>query len=92
MSLFGTNIWYEEIDFYPWPEYTGYGEDPFLKFSHFSQMIWKETSMVGYGYATNASSNCGRYFIVSRYFPPGNFWGRFKENVLPLNTNQSSKT
>ncbi|ODM99605.1 Cell wall protein PRY3 [Orchesella cincta] len=84
MALFGTNIWYEEIEHYPWPEYKGYGEHPFHEFAHFSQMIWKDTREVGYGYAINSSENCGQYFIVARYFPPGNWYELFGENVLPL--------
>ncbi|CAL8110966.1 unnamed protein product [Orchesella dallaii] len=84
MALFGTNIWYEEIEYYPWPEYKGFGGGPFQAFAHFSQMIWKNSKNVGYGYAINSSENCGQYFIVSRYFPPGNFYGSFRDNILPV--------
>ncbi len=47
---------------------------------HFTQLIWKNSTDVGFGYCKN---NKGIYFGVANYFPAGNYMGQFKENVLP---------
>jgi len=55
---------------------------------HFTQIVWKGTTSVGC-----AEVDCGKYpqpagrawnkYIVCNYSDPGNFGGRYKENVFP---------
>jgi len=67
--------WYEENNNYNYKEeyQTGKG--------HFSQMIWKDSKEVGFGFAI---AEDGSYFGVANYFPAGNIMGRFVKNVLPV--------
>ena len=44
---------------------------------HFTQMIWKETKEIGFGF----NKNKGTYYVVVYYYPPGNTLGEFQENV-----------
>ena len=45
---------------------------------HFTQMIWKDTKIVGFGFSS--SSNEKNYF-VSFYFPAGNIFEEFDKNI-----------
>ena len=47
---------------------------------NFTQLIWKETREVGYGWAQDKNGNI---CVVGVYFLPGNIKGKYKENVLP---------
>jgi len=50
---------------------------------HFTQIVWKGTTMVGVGIATVVEGNPPiQTYIVARYAPPGNVIGRFAENVM----------
>jgi uncharacterized protein YkwD len=68
-----TTSWYSEIKQYDysgdWSNGTG----------HFTQVVWKETTEVGFG-KTKAQS--GKIFVVANYYPAGNVLGFFKYNVL----------
>ena len=46
---------------------------------HFSQVVWAASTQLGVGLATNR----GKVVVVCNYDPPGNYRGRYKENVLP---------
>ena len=46
--------------------------------SHFTQLIWKDTALVGFGISTSAS---GKRYFVAFYFPAGNIFDKFKENI-----------
>ena len=46
--------------------------------SHFTQIIWKGTASVGFGISTSAS---GKRYFVAFYFPAGNIFDKFKENI-----------
>ena len=49
---------------------------------HFTQVVWKGTTELGIGRASNTKSNgmvCT--YVVGRYRPAGNFMGRYKKNV-----------
>ena len=48
------------------------------KTGHFTQMIWKSTTDIGIGY--KESQDGIKYFIVY-YYPAGNIFNKFKENV-----------
>jgi uncharacterized protein YkwD len=52
-------------------------------YSHFTQVVWKNTKQLGC-----AAKFCpiygGKYLLIScKYYPPGNWIGQFKRNVLP---------
>ena len=48
---------------------------------HFTQVVWKESTELGIGYfdKNKDGSVCRTY--VARYRPPGNYGGKFLENV-----------
>ncbi|CAL8110969.1 unnamed protein product [Orchesella dallaii] len=80
-AYIASDMWYEEIKNYPFPEGHVAGDGLFMKIGHFSQTVWKSTKFVGYGYSY--SSSCGNWFIAGRYSPAGNMDGEFQNNVLP---------
>ena len=45
---------------------------------HFTQMIWKSTQSVGFGFS---SSSNGKNYFVSFYFPAGNIFDEFDKNI-----------
>ena len=45
---------------------------------HFTQVVWKESIILGVGEATSAS---GKRYVVARYKPRGNMMGNFEANV-----------
>ena len=45
---------------------------------HFTQMIWKNTQSVGFGFS---SSSNGKNYFVSLYFPAGNIFDEFDKNI-----------
>ena len=49
---------------------------------HFTQVVWRDSLVLGAGKAMGKTFH-GRpsLFLVARYKPPGNYNGRFKENV-----------
>ncbi|KAM9497006.1 uncharacterized protein Hap1MRO34_003216 [Clarias gariepinus] len=68
--------WYSEIKDYDFGK-PGFGSNT----GHFTQVVWKATTEVGVGLATDGST----VFVVGQYKPAGNITnpGCFKENVLP---------
>lgn len=68
-----TNCWYDEIKHYDF-------NDPKFnpKTGHFTQVVWKETLLIGYGEATSTN---GITYTVARYSPSGNVDGEFSTNV-----------
>ncbi|KOC66548.1 Golgi-associated plant pathogenesis-related protein 1, partial [Habropoda laboriosa] len=49
---------------------------------HFTQLVWKDTKLIGLGLAKDIDEE--RAFFVCVYQPPGNVSGEFAENVLPV--------
>jgi len=69
--------WYNEINMY------NYGSPGFgMNTGHFTQVVWKSTTKVGVGIATNGRT----IWVVGRYSPSGNMNmpGYFARNVKPL--------
>ena len=68
-TAFATNAWYNEVKDYNF-------DSPGFKSGtgHFTQVVWKECTKVGFGTAGN--------FVVGRYSPAGNMEGAYEENVL----------
>uniref|UniRef100_A0AC35TJV7 SCP domain-containing protein n=1 Tax=Rhabditophanes sp. KR3021 TaxID=114890 RepID=A0AC35TJV7_9BILA len=69
-------MWYEEVDYYDYNSDT-----PNMKCLHFTQLVWKETILCGFGIAKNLKTR--QTIIVALYEKPGNVLGFFKDNVFP---------
>ncbi len=70
-----TDAWYSEIanyDFAAGQFSTTTG--------HFTQLVWKDTTDVGFGFASNAAGTAN--YVVARYSPAGNYAGEFIASVL----------
>jgi uncharacterized protein YkwD len=68
-------IWYDEGDSYDFESVQ------FAPHSNnFTQMIWKNTQKVGFGFSVNDDDHL---YVVAYYYPAGNYGNQFKENVLP---------
>lgn len=66
--------WYDEVHKHQFggePRSSGTG--------HFTQVVWKASQQLGVGVATAG----GRVVVVANYYPPGNFLGKYQENVPP---------
>merc|ERR1739848_982107 len=74
------NSWYDEIKDYSWQanETDNWNKNT----GHFTQVVWKATTHVGFGVAGNDQ---GKTFVVAQYSPAGNLWTTFAENVPSLN-------
>ncbi|GAA5904722.1 uncharacterized protein JCM6883_003885 [Sporobolomyces salmoneus] len=78
----GVDAWNSEISMYTYDPPTGFTHET----GHVTQTIWKGTKTVGCQY-----KNClglmkgGQWgsYLVCQYYPPGNWEGQYKENVLP---------
>lgn len=70
-----TQSWYDEIKKYD------FNSNNFIPGTgHFTQVVWKNTTDVGFGIASGNGANYG----VANYYKAGNFQGEFKENVPKL--------
>ena len=47
---------------------------------HFTQAIWKDTTDIGCGFWVDKENK--KYYIVLLYYPAGNIFGKFSENVI----------
>ena len=47
---------------------------------HFTQAIWKDTTDIGCGFWVDKENK--KYYIVLFYYPAGNIFGKFSENVI----------
>ena len=59
--------------------YNKYNLPLFVYAGHFTQVVWKGSKELGIGKAVKGN----KVFVVASYRPPGNYAGRFKENVFP---------
>jgi len=69
--------WYDEISDY---NFNNPGQSSGVV-GHFTQVVWKGSAKLGTGCAQSSS---GSYYVVSNYFPAGNFIGEEKNNVFPI--------
>ena len=66
--------WYEEKKIY------NYGLNTFQKgTNHFTQLIWEKTMYVGFGKYIDLENK--KYCYVALYYPAGNIFGEFADNV-----------
>ncbi|KAI9344467.1 CAP domain-containing protein [Pilaira anomala] len=68
--------WYNEVSSYNYDN----GESTSSATSHFTQIVWKETTEIGC--AATYCANLGASYYVCDYSPPGNFIGQYSANVL----------
>lgn len=68
-----TKMWYDEVKDYDYNK-PGFSSQT----GHFTQVVWKKSQKLGFGYAQVNGYTVG----VALYSPPGNYQGQFKENVL----------
>ena len=71
-----TDDWYNEISQYNfgYPGFTG-------ATGHFTQVVWKASTLLGIGKATGYVDGLPCEFVAGRYSPPGNMQGQFPANV-----------
>ena len=48
---------------------------------HFTQVVWKESTVLGIGRAESEENGMKCAYIVGRYKPAGNFRGEYQQNV-----------
>jgi len=69
--------WYNEISDY----LSQFGSEPpmstFSKYGLFTQLIWKNSKLLGVGCASRGNSK----YVVANYEPSGNVIGQFRMNV-----------
>jgi len=73
--------WYNEIDDYNYPTHSGDSEDSVI--GHFTQVVWKDSTVIGCGMKTDCKSRYSTV-VVCRYQPAGNYIGQNADNVMPL--------
>lgn len=76
-----TDSWYNEIKSYDWNN-QGFTQDT----GHFTQLVWRSTTTVGFGAAIGYDGSLYCIYVVGRYSPPGNYEGQFEDNVYPSRT------
>jgi hypothetical protein len=50
---------------------------------HFTQIVWKNTNLVGFGMSVTRSGRMSRMYCVGNYNRPGNIFGQYTSNVFP---------
>ncbi|MGW0565432.1 CAP family protein [Streptomyces sp. NPDC003016] len=70
--------WYDERRKYDYAR-PGYS----METGFFTQVVWKETTSIGCARAAGQSSKWYETYVVCNYQPPGNYQGRYEQNVLP---------
>ena len=69
-----TDDWYNEVDQYD------FNNPGFVSGTgHFTQVVWKGSREVGFGYA---QARDGYYYGVANYYPAGNYINEFEDNVF----------
>ena len=70
-----TDDWYNEVSQYD------FNNPGFVSGTgHFTQVVWKGSREVGFGYA---QARDGYYYGVANYYPAGNYLNEFEDNVFP---------
>lgn len=57
---------------------------------HFSQVVWKASTLLGIGRAEIEQDGMKCAYIVGRYSPAGNLIGSYKQNVLKGTFNRTA--
>ena len=84
-------IWYSEMEDYDfekgeskWFTSKKTGKKYQRVIGHFTQIVWKTSTHVGFGFKWGKYNGRWGIFAVARYKPSGNVQGKFIENVPPL--------
>jgi len=70
--------WYDECAA---PAYDYAREPRDTESGHFTQLVWSSSRQLGVG--VTRSERTGRFYVVMKYFPPGNILGRYTQHVPP---------
>ena len=73
-----TSYWYKGINHYNFENINENKNNE--EINNFTQLIWKNTKEVGFGYSIDKKGN---FYAVANYFPCGNIKGQYQNNVLP---------
>ena len=73
-----TSYWYRGIKKYNFNNLQNNNEND-IEINNFTQMIWKSTKEVGFGYSFDKKGN---FYVVANYYPCGNIKGEYINNVL----------
>ncbi|KAH8856160.1 Golgi-associated plant pathogenesis-related protein 1 [Schistosoma japonicum] len=74
-GLNAVRAWYKQSENYDYNEHNQEFK------GYFTQMIWRKTDKVGFGFTKSATGNT--FFVVGHYLPIGNKSSDYKDNVLP---------
>lgn len=74
LAVDAIDLWYKDVEKHDFNT-----EPTVLSSGKFTQLVWKDTTDLGIGYAKHE----GKVVIVANYYPPGNMQGEFKQNVQP---------
>ena len=75
--------WYSEVQYYNYATFTT--TDPTKAVGHFTAMVWKASTKVGYGYAKIKDSSGYSFYVVANYSPTPNYVGQYATNVVAPN-------
>lgn len=80
------DLWYNEVSSYDFDH-----PSPYINTSHFTQIVWKDTSSIGCGFSF--CPNINYYIYVCEYEPSGNVlaWDGDDENIY-FSTNVTKST
>jgi len=70
--------WYSEIKAYNFDDPSA---SDFDLVGHFTQLVWKATTKVGFGRVSGKGSKYYETYVVANFLVPGNMEGQFAENV-----------
>ncbi|CAG9801413.1 unnamed protein product [Chironomus riparius] len=62
---------------------------PSKDIKHYAQVIWKSTRVMGVAYALNSTET--KLYVVANYYPPGNDYATFCDNVKPVRKSYAKK-
>ena len=78
IKKFNSTVCYKGIKNYDFNK--GENNEKNDEINNFTQLIWKNTKEVGFGFSYDRKGN---FYVVANYFPSGNIEGQYQNNVLP---------
>jgi hypothetical protein len=73
--------WYDEVINYDFATGKSINDQDI---SHFSQVVWKDTTNAGFGIAILVEETITKIYAVANFSPPGNYQNEYLNNVGPL--------
>jgi uncharacterized protein YkwD len=78
LGVAAVKSWYDEVNSYDYSNPEGSLDST----GHFTQVVWKGSTQVGFGAAqVTGSDGSITVYVVCQYTPPGNMQGAFADNV-----------